>query len=85
MQAAVSPSSEFARWWANGLQSSFRAYRNRHRFPKDFVFQISEDEWKNLRYRNWHLKFRPWRSPTPDADPEEKAIRANLKELKYVR
>jgi hypothetical protein len=25
--------------------------RNRHRFPKDFVFQISEDEWKNLRYQ----------------------------------
>src|SRR5213076_1370586 len=25
--------------------------RNRHRFPKDFVFQLSEDEWKNLRYQ----------------------------------
>ncbi len=25
--------------------------RNRHRFPKDFVFQISEDEWKNLKYQ----------------------------------
>jgi phage regulator Rha-like protein len=25
--------------------------RNRHRFPKDFVFQISENEWKNLRYQ----------------------------------
>lgn len=25
--------------------------RNRHRFPKDFLFQISEDEWKNLRYQ----------------------------------
>ena len=25
--------------------------RNRDRFPKDFVFQISEDEWKNLRYQ----------------------------------
>ena len=23
--------------------------RNRHRFPKDFMFQLSEDEWKNLR------------------------------------
>ena len=23
--------------------------RNRDRFPKDFVFQLSEDEWKNLR------------------------------------
>jgi hypothetical protein len=51
MQAAVSPSSEFARWRANGLQGSFRAYRNRHRFPKDFVFQISEDEWQNLKYQ----------------------------------
>jgi ORF6N domain len=25
--------------------------RNRDRFPKDFVFQLSENEWKNLRYR----------------------------------
>ena len=25
--------------------------RNRNRFPKDFVFQLSEDEWKNLRYQ----------------------------------
>ena len=25
--------------------------RNRDRFPKDFVFQMSEDEWKNLRYQ----------------------------------
>ena len=26
--------------------------RNRDRFPKDFVFQLSEDEWKNLSYQN---------------------------------
>ena len=25
--------------------------RNRDRFPKDFVFQIAENEWKNLRYQ----------------------------------
>jgi hypothetical protein len=25
--------------------------RNRDRFPKDFVFRISENEWKNLRYQ----------------------------------
>ena len=25
--------------------------RNRDRFPKDFVFQLTEDEWKNLRYQ----------------------------------
>jgi hypothetical protein len=25
--------------------------RNRDRFPKDFVFRISEDAWKNLRYQ----------------------------------
>jgi len=25
--------------------------RNRNRFPKDFVFQLSENEWKNLRYQ----------------------------------
>ena len=25
--------------------------RNRDRFPKDFVFQISGDDWKNLRYQ----------------------------------
>jgi ORF6N domain-containing protein len=25
--------------------------RNRDRFPKDFVFQLSDDEWRNLRYQ----------------------------------
>ena len=25
--------------------------RNRDRFPRDFVFQLSENEWKNLRYQ----------------------------------
>ena len=25
--------------------------RNRDRFPKDFVFQLTEKEWKNLRYQ----------------------------------
>jgi hypothetical protein len=25
--------------------------RNRDRFPKDFVFQLCENEWKNLRYQ----------------------------------
>ena len=25
--------------------------RNRDRFPKDFVLQLSEDEWKNVRYQ----------------------------------
>jgi len=25
--------------------------RNRDRFPKDFVFQLSQDDWKNLRYQ----------------------------------
>jgi hypothetical protein len=25
--------------------------RNRDRFPKDFVFRLSEDEWRNLRYQ----------------------------------
>jgi ORF6N domain. len=25
--------------------------RNRDRFPKDFVFQLSEGEWRNLRYQ----------------------------------
>jgi ORF6N domain-containing protein len=25
--------------------------RDRDRFPRDFVFQISDDEWKNLRYQ----------------------------------
>jgi hypothetical protein len=25
--------------------------RNRDRFPKDFVFQLPEDEWRNLRYQ----------------------------------
>jgi ORF6N domain len=26
--------------------------RNRDRFPKDFLFQLTEKEWKNLRYQN---------------------------------
>jgi hypothetical protein len=25
--------------------------RNRDRFPKDFLFQLTEHEWKNLRYQ----------------------------------
>jgi hypothetical protein len=25
--------------------------RNRDRFPKDFMFQLSEDEWQNLKYQ----------------------------------
>ncbi len=25
--------------------------RNRNRFPRDFVFQISSDEWQNLKYQ----------------------------------
>jgi ORF6N domain-containing protein len=25
--------------------------RNRHRFPRDFMFQISSDEWQNLKYQ----------------------------------
>jgi hypothetical protein len=25
--------------------------RDRDRFPKDFVFRLSEDEWRNLRYQ----------------------------------
>jgi phage regulator Rha-like protein len=42
--------------------------RNRDRFPKDFVFQLCEDEWKNLRYqigtlktgRGQHRKYLPY-------------------------
>jgi len=30
--------------------------RNRDRFPKDFAFQISASEWKNLRYQIGTLK-----------------------------
>ena len=30
--------------------------RNRDRFPKDFVFQLSEDEWQNLKYQIGTLK-----------------------------
>jgi len=25
--------------------------RNRDRFPKDFMFQLSEDEWQDLKYK----------------------------------
>jgi ORF6N domain len=29
---------------------------NTDRFPKDFMFQISADEWAKLEVPNWHLK-----------------------------
>ena len=43
MPAAVSPSSEFARWWGDGLQSSFRAHCNCARL-EDIVRYIAADD-----------------------------------------
>ena len=47
--------------------------RNRDRFPKDFVFQLTEDEWKNLRYQigtsssgREHQRLRLWQSLSAD-------------------
>ena len=42
--------------------------RNRDRFPQDFAFQLSADEWQSLRYqigtlktrRGRHRKYLPW-------------------------
>ena len=44
--------------------------RNRYRFPKDFMFQLSEDEWKNLGDGLWEsapdasLEWPPWHQQT---------------------
>ena len=46
--------------------------RNRHRFPKDFVFQLTQDESELLRRqigtlkngRGQHRKYLPWVSPS---------------------
>ena len=32
--------------------------RTPHRFPEDFMFQLTTEEAKNLRCQIWHLKFR---------------------------
>lgn len=42
--------------------------RNRDRFPKDFVFQLSEDEWKNLRYQ----------IGTSSSDPKHQSLRYQI-------
>src|SRR5207245_9407239 len=61
--------SDFASIYGVETKALNRAVkRNRDRFPEDFVFQLSEDEWKNLRYqigtlkagRGMHRKYLPW-------------------------
>ena len=48
---------DLARVYGVETKSLNRAVKlNADRFSKDFVFQISEDEWKNLS-TNWHFKF----------------------------
>ena len=42
--------------------------RNRDRFPKDFVFQLSEGEWKNLRYQ----------IGTSSSDPKHQSLRYQI-------
>jgi hypothetical protein len=39
--------------------------RNTDRFPKDFMFQISADEWQNLKYQIGTSSSGHIRSPTP--------------------
>jgi hypothetical protein len=39
--------------------------RNQDRFPKDFVFRVSPDEWKNLRY---HMALQGHQGRTNKAD-----------------
>src|SRR5207237_1494336 len=44
--------SDFASIYGVETKALNRAVkRNRYRFPKDFMFQLSEDEWKNLKYQ----------------------------------
>jgi hypothetical protein len=69
MPAAVSPSSEFARWWGDGLQSSFA--------PTGLIFL----KYVSDAFEEKHAQL----EKEPVADPEEKAIRVNLKKLEYVR
>ena len=42
--------------------------RNRDRFPKDFMFQLSEAEWKNLRYQ----------IGTSSSDPKHQSLRYQI-------
>jgi hypothetical protein len=42
--------------------------RNRDRFPKDFMFQLSENEWKNLRYQ----------IGTSSSDPKHQSLRYQI-------
>jgi phage regulator Rha-like protein len=42
--------------------------RNRDRFPKDFLFQLSEAEWKNLRYQ----------IGTSSSDPKHQSLRYQI-------
>jgi phage regulator Rha-like protein len=49
--------------------------RNRDRFPKDFVFQLSEDEWKNLRYQ----------IGTSSSDPKHQSLRYQIGTLNTGR
>jgi phage regulator Rha-like protein len=49
--------------------------RNRHRFPKDFVFQLSEDEWKNLKYQ----------IATSSSDRKDRSLRYQIGTLKTSR
>jgi hypothetical protein len=44
--------SDFASIYGVETKAPNRAVkRNRDRFPKDFLFQLTEDKWKNLRYQ----------------------------------
>jgi len=48
----VMPDSDLASIYGVETKALNRAVkRNPDRFPKDFMFQISKDEWKNLRYQ----------------------------------
>jgi ORF6N domain-containing protein len=46
----------------NALNRAFQ--RNRDRFPEDFVFQLTENEFEDLRRQNWHLKM-GWTALSP--------------------
>jgi phage regulator Rha-like protein len=49
--------------------------RNADRFPKDFVFQLSEDEWKKLRYQ----------IGTSSSDPKHQSLRYQIGTLNTGR
>jgi hypothetical protein len=52
--------------------------RNRARFPEDFVFQLTKDEWENLRFQIGTSNTRGGRQYLPYAFTEHGAVIVSL-------